>query len=242
MTLQICKDYDALSSSSADQIATVVERKPGAVLCLAAGDTPRLAYQMLVKTVRSKHLDLSGCTFIGLDEWVEIPPENEGSCAFFLRENLFNPMGIRAEQVHLFNSMSEDIFPECEKMDRLILEKGGIDLMLVGVGMNGHVGFNEPGISENLGAHVVTLDETTKRIGQKYFAHATKLQYGITLGLRHFLESRMAILIASGEKKAEVIRRTLEGPVTTVVPASLIRKHSNGLVLLDEDAARLLKG
>lgn len=240
MQLKIFADYHSLSEQCAREIASFVRQKPDAVLCLAAGDTPRLAYTCLRRIAGNENMNFAKCSFIALDEWVGIPPESEGSCYFFLRENLFKPLAIAPPQIHVFNALSPDLSSECERMDKLIREKGGIDLMLVGVGMNGHIGFNEPGTPEDRYTHVAELDDTTQNVGQKYFKKRTKLRFGITLGLRHLLESRKAILIASGRKKADVVRLALEDPVTTKVPASVIRKHSHGLVMLDEEAASAL--
>ena len=149
-------------------------------------------------------------------------------------------MGIHQSQIHLFDGLAKDLGEECRTMNKIILEKGGIDLMLVGVGMNGHIGFNEPGVVADRHAHDVDLDSTTQSVGQKYFRESTTLRRGITLGLQDFLESRKAILMASGVRKAEIIRAALEGPVTTQVPASLVRRHAHGIAMLDEGAAGLL--
>lgn len=241
MQLKIFKDYHTLSLEVAGMIIQLVKNKPGATLCLAAGDTPRLAYSLLAEKANDEKADFSRCTFIGLDEWIGIPPTNQGSCHYFLQTNLFAPLGVQRRQIHLFDALSQDLASECRKMDNIIREKGGIDLMLVGVGMNGHIGFNEPGVEVDLYSHVMTLDETTQTVGQKYFAEATKLQEGITLGLQHLLDSGNTIVMASGTKKAGIIREALEEPITTRLPASIIRKHKGGMVMLDQDAASLLR-
>lgn len=241
MDTEIFPDYQTLSERAADVILHQVRSKPDAMLCLAAGDTPRLTYARLVQLAATEAVDFSKCRFVALDEWIGIPPENEGSCAFFLHKHLFAPLAISPGQSHLFDALSSDLDRECKKMDRAIQQAGGIDLMLVGVGMNGHIGFNEPGARTDSDAYVVTLDETTRRVGQKYFTQETALQYGITLGLKQFLESRMAVLIASGSKKADVMKRVLEDPISTSTPASIIRKHPRGVVMLDRDAASTLQ-
>lgn len=240
MTLRIFADHETLSLQAANEILAAAKTNPRAVLCLAAGDTPTRAYALLAEMARKERIDFSRCSFIGLDEWVGISPQNEGSCHFYLHENLFGPMGIHSSQMHLFDSLAKDLGKECERMDAVIREKGGIDLMLVGVGMNGHIGFNEPGVGLHHYAHVVDLDSTTRSVGQKYFRQSTKLGKGITLGLKHFLESRKAILLASGSRKAEVIRAALEGPIAEEMPASAIRRHPYGIAMLDEAAAGLL--
>jgi glucosamine-6-phosphate isomerase len=240
MQLKVVKDYEALSSAAADQILKEVQNKPGAVLCLASGDTPKRTYTLVAERAKAGQVDFSGCTFIGLDEWVGISPDNEGSCHFFLNTYLFRPLGIQSTNFHLFDGLSKDPASECRRIDMVIRKKGGIDLILVGVGMNGHVGFNEPGIPVNLYSHVAELDPVTQSVGQKYFKQSTKLGQGLTIGLKHFTESRKALMLASGRKKAEVIKQALEGPVTPEMPASLINSHRQGLLLVDEEAASLL--
>lgn len=237
MKLTILKDYDALSDAAADAIVDLVCANPEAVLCLAAGDTPKGAYALLASKAAARQADFRKATFIGLDEWLGVPPDNAGSCHYFLRHQLFAPLKIADEQIHLFDALATDMNAECRQMDDVIREKGGIDLMLVGVGMNGHIGFNEPGVRDDLYAHVVELDETTRRVGQKYFNRVTTLDKGITLGLRHVLESRTLILIASGPKKAEVIRAALKEPIGTDIPASVVRRHRNSVAMIDRDAA-----
>ena len=241
MEVRIYPDYHTLSAEAANKITELVKNKPAAVLCLAAGDTPRVAYSLVSEKASADKVDFSRCTFVGLDEWVGIPPSNQGSCQYFLQTNLFAPLNIHASQTHLFDALSADLVAECRKMDHIIRKKGGIDLMLVGVGMNGHIGFNEPGVEINLYSHVIPLDQTTQTVGQKYFSRSTKLQKGITLGLQHLLDSTNAIMMASGTKKAAIIRKALEESITTRVPASIIRQHKGGMVMLDQEAASLLQ-
>ncbi len=241
MQLNIYKDYDTLSLNAAAEIIELVKIKPDAVLCLAAGDTPRLTYTLMAEKAKEEKIDFTHCTFIGLDEWVDIPPENEGSCHYFLQNNIFKPLNISPEQIHLFNAMSSDLVHECEAMDKIILAKEGIDLMLVGVGMNGHIGFNEPGVSIDNYSHAINLDHVSQSVGQKYFKQATTLKQGITLGLKHLLEARKVLLIANGIKKAEVIRKALEEKINKDMPASIIRMHPQGMVMIDEEAASLLR-
>lgn len=241
MQLKIYRDYHELSAHAAATIVDLVSRKPNAVLCLAAGDTPRLTYEMVAKKAGVQKIDFSNATFIGLDEWVGIPPENEGSCHYFLYNNLFKPLQISREKIHLFNALADDLAAECKKLDQAVVKAGGIDLMLVGIGMNGHIGFNEPGVPFDLYSHVIDLDEKTQQVGQKYFRETMQLRKGITLGLKHFLEADTAILIANGIKKAGVMQKAINGPLTNELPASIIQKHGNGLVMVDEEAASLIK-
>ena len=240
MNLKIFESYQSLSEYTAEEILKQIESKPDSVICLAAGDTPRLAYQILARKLNEKKTDLSKCSIIGLDEWVGIPPDNEGSCQYFLRNELLNLVNISASQVHLFNALSDDLARECRIMNELIKARNGLDLMIVGVGMNGHIGFNEPGVSFDIYSHVIDLDNTTQSVGQKYFKTKTSLNKGITLGLKHLTESRKAILIANGSKKSNVIKAIVEGPIDSGMPATVMKTHHNGWVVIDKEAANSL--
>ena len=240
MQLQIYPDHSSQSVAAAELILSTIRRKPGAVLCLATGDTPRLTYNLVVEKALEEKLNISDCFFIGLDEWLGIPRDNEGSCHHFLHNLVFQPLEINSNKVHLFDSMTQNPLQECRQMNEVIARKGGIDLMLVGVGMNGHLGFNEPGVSADLQAHVITLDETTRTVGQKYFQQTTRLNQGITLGLQQVLQSRQLVMMASGLKKSGIVKQAIDGPVSATVPASYIQVHFNGIALLDEDAAQLI--
>jgi glucosamine-6-phosphate isomerase len=241
MQLNIYKDYNELSVHAANAIIELVKNKPHAVLCLAAGDTPRLTYSLMAKKAQEEKIDFSKCSFIGLDEWVGIPPQNEGSCRYFLQTTIFTPLQIASEQINLFDALSNDLEKECTTMNKKIIDKGGIDLMLVGVGMNGHIGFNEPGVPVSNNAHVIDLDEVTQSVGQKYFSEPVAIKKGITLGLNQLLQSRKAIMMANGLKKAPVISKTLEEEINIGMPASIIRKHAQGIVMIDKEAASALK-
>ncbi|HZB12304.1 MAG TPA: glucosamine-6-phosphate deaminase [Chryseolinea sp.] len=240
MQLRICEDYDQLSAVAASEIIQLVKQKSNAVICLASGDTPKLTYSLMAKIAKDESVDFTRCTFIGLDEWMGIPPDNEGSCHYFFQNLVFKPLNISSDQFHLFDAHSANTEDECRKMDTVIADKGGIDLMVVGIGMNGHIGFNEPAESFSQYSHVVELNESTKTVGQKYFHQETTLSKGITLGLNHLLESKKVILIANGIKKADVIRKALKGKITPHLPASILRNHSNSLVIVDRAAASTL--
>jgi glucosamine-6-phosphate isomerase len=240
MKLHIFNNFESLSVHAADVISRQVCENPGAVLCLATGNTPMRTYEHLVALARKRKIDYSRVQFVELDEWIGIQPSQQGSCHFFLNQYLFSPLRIDGGNIHLFDALSGDSAGQCSKMDDIIKHLGGVDLMLVGIGMNGHVGFNEPGVPPNLYSHVADLDETTRLIGQKYFEQETLLAQGITLGLRHFLEARTAIVLANGSAKAAIIRQALQDPISPKIPAGFIRQHPNGYVFLDEPAASLL--
>ncbi|MEO5890609.1 MAG: glucosamine-6-phosphate deaminase [Ferruginibacter sp.] len=240
MQLNIYKDYEALSNDAAEIILAAVKANPTAVLCLATGDTPRFTYKLLAEKAIEEKVDFSGCSLIGLDEWVGISSGSEGDCRLFLERLVIAPLNIPASQVHLFNGLATDMDAECSNMDQAIAAKGGIDLMLVGVGLNGHIGFNEPGILTDLYAHVINLQEITQSIGQKYFNEAVAIKQGITLGFKHVLQSKKLIMMANGEKKAAIMQKAVEEEISSLVPASIIRTHAQSWAMLDEAAAALI--
>jgi glucosamine-6-phosphate isomerase len=233
-------NYEELSAYTASEIANAIIQKPALVLCMASGYTPALTAELLVQQLLNEKIDYAGISFFGLDEWVALPPENEGSCHYFFKTKLFEPLRLPPSQYFLFNPLAGDLEAECKKMDAVIAEKGGIDIMLVGIGMNGHIGFNEPGTSFNVLCHVAELDSTTKSVGQKYFKEETVLQQGISIGPGHLMNAKKVFLQANGKRKAEVIQKTVEGELSENFPASIMQQHANGFVLIDEEAASLL--
>jgi glucosamine-6-phosphate isomerase len=235
--ISIFNTYDELSDFAARQIISTVQQNPAAVLCLAAGDTPRLAYQKMAALAHQRNISFADVTFIGLDEWVAIAPAVEGSCYHFLNEIIFKPLSIKEERIFFFNSMAADLEAECKHINSCVDKLGLIDITLAGVGMNGHIGFNEPGIDPELKAHVVTLDAVTTSVGQKYFKQEKPLTKGISLGMVQIMASRKVLLLANGFKKAAIIRRTMVEDISNAVPASLIRNHPNAMILLDKEAA-----
>jgi galactosamine-6-phosphate isomerase len=235
------RNYEELSAYAANEIANAIRENPTITLCMASGHTPALTAELLAKQLLAEKIDYSQITFLGLDEWVGLPKENEGSCHYFFRTKLFEPLQLQSSQYFLFDAMADDLGAACKKMDSIIADKGGIDIMLVGIGMNGHIGFNEPGTPFNKLCHIAELDDTTKTVGQKYFKEKTVLHQGITIGLGHLMNAKKVFLKADGKRKAGVIQKTVEGEITESFPASIMQQHANGFVIIDEEAASLLK-
>ena len=183
---------------------------------------------------------------VGEYKWLTVvSPDEQNGVELLLEPMAFEPAkeyqhALKQAGIPWTSFMVDDLKKECEKMDKFINEKNGIDLMLVGIGMNGHIGFNEPGASFSNLSHVIELDEITKSVGQKYFNEKIELGKGMTLGFKHLLNAKKVFLMANGSKKAEVIKKTVEGPVTENFPASIMRRHENGFVLIDDQAASLL--
>ena len=237
MTIHKYFDYEELSAETAKMIIEVLKKKPDALICIASGDTPLGVCKFLSK---SDPKLFEKCTFVGLDEWVGMDENDEGSCKFGIYEYLLKPLNIPTERIKYFNAKASDLDAECAKINEFIASRGGLDVMLVGVGMNGHIALNEPDTSFEIYAHVSDLEEITISVGQKYFKKPTILTKGITLGLKHLQEAKLPILIANGTKKASVIKKALTEEITGAFPASIFQKIPHSLVVLDHEAAQLL--
>ena len=240
MKIQIYKDYQELSIATANLIINAIKAKPAALSCLASGHTPIGVFQELTEEVNSNKLDLSGCTFLSLDEWIGIDPDDSGSCLSMLKKDCFEPLHIQPDKIEFFNVQNPDIQKECTRINSLIEKNGGLDIMLVGVGTNGHIGMNEPGTSFDSYAHTGPLAEETKTVGQKYFSKPTTLSHGITLGLRHLREAHLPIIMASGKKKADIMAKGLQQAPGEEIPVSIAQRIPQVYVMLDEDAASKL--
>ena len=231
------KNYDEMCRAAADIIVNQVKQKPDSLFCLTSGDTPAGIYKLLVRYANEGKVDFSQCYFVGLDEWVGMDKNDAGSCTNFLYETFFTPARINPAQMMVFDAKAANLDASCAAMDSFIKARGPLAIMLVGVGMNGHIGLNEPGVDFNSYAHHSPLAPITIEVGQKYFKQQTKLTEGITLGLKHLQEANIPMLLASGSKKAPIIAKALQGSVTNEVPASIFQTLESAYVMLDEDAA-----
>jgi glucosamine-6-phosphate isomerase len=241
MNLKICADYTELSVAAAQRIASFIEGHPGALLCFAAGETPLGALKQLVRMQDEKQIDLSSMYYVGLDEWVGLGYGDVGSCKQVMHDNFYGPARIPAEQISVFDGLDPDMERQTTNAFTFIENHGGIAFTMLGVGMNGHLGFNEPGTSPDFTGGVVTLDETTRSVGKKYFNEPFHLEFGITIGIKTLLGAKEILLIANGEKKAGIIRKALAENPAVSVPASLIQRHRGLQVFLDTGAAAFLQ-
>ena len=232
MNVIISESVETLDQQVAQEIYDYVKENPTATLCLAAGDTPLGAFKKLKDFPQAKEV-FQDCVFIGLDEWVGLNATDHGSCFATLNEHLFSPLGIREEQKHFFDGKATNLNNECVRMNAIVESHGSIDFMLLGIGMNGHLGFNEPGTSFDTWSHIVTLSESSRTIGQKYFSEKMKLVQGITLGFNHINEAKFVLLMAKGEKKKNIINQMLNEKVTTNIPATFLQRHHNCNVMID---------
>ena len=226
-----------MSRAAADLVIEQVKRKPNSLICFPSGDSPAGMFKYLVADAQEGEIDFSQCYFVGLDEWVGMGKDEDGSCTNFLYGHFFTPLQIKPDKVNFFNAKADDLDASCKAMDDFISQHGPLDIMIVGIGMNGHIGLNEPGTNFNLYAHHSPLDRVTISVGQKYFKQQTTLNKGITLGLKYLQEAKIPVLIASDNKKAGIIVQALQGEVNNQLPASIFQMLPSAVVILDDAAA-----
>jgi glucosamine-6-phosphate isomerase len=240
MDIRIYKDYTAMSEAAAAFMISLIKSIARPKVCVASGDTPTATLQRLVDLKTKGAVDFSDAHFIGLDEWVGMDKNDRGSCSQYVYSNFFDPAGISEKQITFFDAKAQDLQKECDRVNQYLKTNGPLDVVLVGVGMNGHIGLNEPGVAPDLDSHVVDLEKSTREVAQKYFSEKTTVEKGITLGLGTIMKAKTVIVIASGEKKSSIIQKLVEGPISVDVPGTILRQHSSCYFLLDEAAASRL--
>ena len=229
------------SEVAARLVARQVREKPSSVLGLATGSTPCKLYQLLARMHREDGLDFSKATTFNLDEYVNLDPTHPASYHQFMEENFFSHVNVRRESVHIPDGMVADVPAHCADYERAIRKAGGIDLQILGLGSDGHLGFNEPGSSLASRTRIKTLTERTRSDNARFFTGAQEVPHHvITMGLGTIMESRMCLLLAFGKAKAEAVAASVEGPVTASVPGSLLQFHPQAKVLLDAESASSL--
>jgi glucosamine-6-phosphate deaminase len=239
---------DVLCTSQASQaesltagiIAQALRAKPQLVLGLATGRTMKRVYAHLVCLHRQDGLDFSHCRTFNLDEYIGLPADHPGSYRRYMEEHLFRHINIRTGRSHVPDGMTTDVMGECQKYEALIQDAGGIDLQLLGLGMTGHIGFNEPGSPLDSRTHEVRLTDLTRRENAGPFggkASAVPVT-AITMGLETILEARRCLLLVTGVGKASVLARVVEGPVTPTIPGSVLQRHPDCKVVTDAAASR----
>ena len=232
----IFDDYQKLSAETAAIIAGIILEKPDALLCFPAGETSIGTFNHLIDLYKRGKISFSRCRIVGLDEWLNLGEMRKENCFSFLKKYLFDHIDYSSENLCFFDGETVDPENECFKTDSFIRRNGPIDLVLLGVGMNGHLGLNEPGSSFDAYSHVVELDEVTREVGQKYFQGEVRLRTGITLGLKSIMEARSVILQLNGIRKAQIYERLMSCEITPDFPVSILKSHPNALLLLDREA------
>lgn len=241
MRIIVCENYELLSKKAAQIIGSQMILEPKSVLGLATGSTPIGMYKNLIKMYEEGLIDFSNIKTFNLDEYYQLPIDNDQSYHYFMDENLFNHINIKRENIHVPNGMIDDIEAECVAYDQMIDDNGGIDIQVLGIGNNAHIGFNEPTINFNKGTHVVTLDESTRIANARFFNSLDEVPTkAITMGTGSIFKSKKIMLLASGKNKAEAIYNTVHGKVTPEVPSSILQFHKDVILILDKEAASLL--
>ncbi len=238
MEIVIKDNADTASRTAANYIAQLIRRKPNAVLGLATGRTPLPLYRELIRMHQEEGLDFSGVTTFNLDEYVGLSPEHPASYNYFMRTNLFDYVNIPEEQVHLPDGLTSDIPAHCSEYEKKIEKAGGIDLQILGIGSDGHIGFNEPMSSLASRTRIKTLTRDTIKDNACFFSSVEEVpRHVITMGIGTILDSRTCLLLAFGENKAEALAGAVEGPLMAALPASSLQLHPVVKVFCDESAA-----
>jgi glucosamine-6-phosphate deaminase len=239
----IFPDARAVARELAHRVGQAIADNPGLVLGLPTGRTPLLLYEELVALYRAGRADFSRVQTFNLDEFLGIPPDHPGSYRGFMRRYLFDHVNADPARTNFLDGSAADPQEECERYERAIDAAGGIDLQLLGVGTNGHIGFNEPAPELAARTHRVTLRPETRRSNAALFDGDPNRvpAEALSMGMGTILQARRAVLIATGAAKAACVERLIDGPITTMLPASFLQLHRNADIFLDEDAARGLR-
>lgn len=242
MQIRIFKTAHQVGQAAATMIAAQILRKPDSILGLATGSSPIPTYQALIAMHQAGVLDFSQTVSFNLDEYVGIDPQHPCSYHRFMQDNLFSQVNIRPENVHIPDGNAADVEASAQAYDAAILAAGGIDLQLLGIGHNGHIGFNEPDEHFVYGCHEVQLSRSTIEANKRFFDSADDVpRSAVSLGIGSIMQARQVLLIATGEDKAEAVRQAIEGEVSPLWQASILRTHPDAVFLLDEAAASTLR-
>ena len=242
MEVIVVKDYDEMSAKASAIVIDAVKRKPDIVLGLATGSTPVGLYSALIEAHKEHGLDFSRVTTFNLDEYVGLAPDHEQSYRYFMNRNLFDHVNVNKEDTHVPDGLAENLSQHCRDYEQMIRDAGGIDIQVLGIGRDGHLGFNEPGSSLGGLTQVVTLARETIEDNSRYFDSEEAVpKFAVTMGIQTILNSRMCLMLANGEGKTDAVKGCVEGPVAAVCTASALQMHPNAVVVVDEAAAGKLE-
>lgn len=240
MQLIVTEDYNELSDSAAKIVIDIVKSNPQAVLGLATGTTPLGLYARLVADHKQNGTSYAKVRTLNLDEYIGLDAEHNQSYAYFMRKNLFEGLDIDIHNTYIENGMTQDERAECARYDAL-LESLPRDFQLLGLGSNGHIGFNEPGTSFDSTTHVVTLTESTIRDNSRLFKSIDEVpRKAFTMGLQSIMQSKKILVLANGTNKADVVQRLMSGEITEELPASILLRHADCTLIVDRAAASKL--
>ena len=235
------KDYTEMSELAAERIISLVKKQPDAVLGLATGSTPEGLYECLINDHKENGTSYRNVRTVNLDEYANLDPQDKNSYFTFMREHLFNHLDIPLEQTNIPNGMAKDPLEEAAGYDKKIQQLGGVDLQVLGIGHNGHIGFNEPGTPFSSRTHVVTLAESTRIANSRYFNSIEEVPTeALTMGIQSIMDSKEILLLISGPAKAETLKKLVFGEISEDFPASVLRLHQKVTVIADQEAMKPL--
>ena len=241
MRLIKAKDYQEASRQVANIISAQVILKPDSVLGLATGSSPIGAYRQLIEWYNKGDVDFSRVCSVNLDEYVGLAPSHEQSYAYFMHHNFFDSINIKPENVHLPDGLDPDAEGQGKKYDALIRSLGGVDLQLLGIGRDGHIGFNEPCGEFIKGTHCVELTQDTREANARFFGSIDLVpKTAYTMGILDIMQARRVVMIASGSSKAAILKDAFWGPVTPQIPASILQLHPDFTLVADEEALAMV--
>lgn len=241
MKIHVLENYEQLSARAAGIVASQVILKSNSVLGLATGSTPEGMYSRLAQMNREGFVDFSGVVTFNLDEYLGLSPGHPQSYHYFMHHHLFSQVNVPPQNIYIPSGESEDMTEFCRAYDQKIADAGGIDLQVLGIGGNGHIGFNEPDRHLSKATHVVDLTAETIEANSRFFANREEVpRQAVTMGMGSIMLARRILLMASGKSKARAIKDTVSGRITTAVPASFLQLHREVILLLDREAASLL--
>ena len=233
------KNYEELSKVAADIIADLIKAKPDCTLGLATGSSPIGLYQNLIKMYEKGEISFKDVKTYNLDEYCQLPKSHPESYYSFMHRNLFYHVDIKEENVHIPNSEGNDLQKLCDEYNDL-LHKASIDLQLLGIGANGHIGFNEPGTSFDQETFVVKLTDKTRQDNKRFFNSIDEVPtYAMTMGIKNIMQAKKVLLVASGANKQEAVKKLLSGEVTESCPATILNRHKDAIIIVDEAALGL---
>ena len=243
MRIIVVENYDELSKRAAELFIDVLDAKKDAVVGLATGSTPIGLYNCLAEAYAAGRIDFSEVTSVNLDEYYPIAPDNDQSYRYFMNKNLFDKINIKKENTFVPDGMAKDADAACKAYEEKIDALGGTDIQILGIGRNGHIGFNEPDVNGLFAnTHLTALTENTIEANARFFASADEVpKHALTMGIGSVFKARKIIIMANGVDKADAIRKMVEGPISTMCPASLLCLHPDVTLICDKSAYSLVK-
>lgn len=237
MRVILCDNYEQMSKEAAKIIAAQIYLKPNSVIGFATGSTPVGTYKELISLCSAGEIDFKDMVTFNLDEYYPISRTNDQSYYYFMHENLFDKINVKAENIHILNGEAEDPDAECEAYDKKIDEKGGIDLQILGIGRNGHIGFNEPDKNLVTSTHITGLTNSTIEANSRFFADIKDVPTkSLTMGIASIMKSKKIIILANGESKREAVQALLTKDITTDYPATMLKVHPDVILICDKEA------